>query len=115
MPLGMCVRTFSGNRVSPQSIEGEFSSILVSRLRFLRSLDHLIRSFQHLLRNRHADLLGGLEIDDKLKFRRLLHWQIGGVGSLQDLVHVSGCAPVPGGYLIILSARASTLGGIFRF
>ena len=36
------------------------------------SPDHLIRSRQHVRRNRHADLLCGFEIDDELKLRRLL-------------------------------------------
>ena len=36
------------------------------------SLDHLIRSRQHVRRNRQADLLGGFQIDDELKLRRLL-------------------------------------------
>jgi len=58
------------------------------------SLDQLVRARQHVGRNRHADLLGGLEIDEELELRRLLHWQIGGLGSLQDLVHkVSGAPP----------------------
>jgi hypothetical protein len=40
-------------------IDGEFSSILASPLRFLRLLDHLVRSRQHLLWNRESDLLRG--------------------------------------------------------
>src|SRR5262245_5755045 len=32
------------------------------------SLDHLIRPCQHIGRNRKADLLGGLQIDDELEF-----------------------------------------------
>jgi hypothetical protein len=35
-----------------------------------------VRSSQHIQWNRQADLFGGLEIDDELKFSRLLDWQI---------------------------------------
>ena len=57
-------------------------------------LDDFIRPRQHVRRNRQADLLGRLEIDHELKLRRLLHWQIGGLGALQDSVHEIGDAPV---------------------
>ena len=51
------------------------------------SLNHLIRSHQHVWRNRQADLLSGLEIDHQLKLRRLLHREIGRLGALEDSVH----------------------------
>jgi len=35
---------------------------------------------QHLLRNRHADLLGGFKIDHELEFRWLLDGQLGAPG-----------------------------------
>jgi hypothetical protein len=47
-----------------------------------------IRPNQHVRRNRQSDQLSRLEIDEELKFHRLLHGQIRGLGSLQDLVHV---------------------------
>jgi hypothetical protein len=65
--------------------EGEFSSILAEQLGFLPSLDYFIRSIQHRLRDRHADLLRRLQIDHQLKPCRLFHRQIGRLGSLQDL------------------------------
>src|SRR5262245_6145296 len=37
------------------------------------SLDHFIRPRQHIRRNRYADLLCGLEIDDEFKLRGLLN------------------------------------------
>ena len=46
--------------VSQGLFEVQISSILASPLRFLRLLDNLIRPEQHRLRNREADLLGGL-------------------------------------------------------
>jgi hypothetical protein len=54
-----CVKTV----VSRELSEGEFSSILASLLVFLPSLDYLVRSRQHVRRNREADLLGGFEVD----------------------------------------------------
>ena len=53
-----------------------------------RLLDHLIRPRQHVRRNRQADLFRGLQIDDELELRRLLHRQIGGLGAFQNFVHV---------------------------
>ena len=58
------------------------------------SLDHPIRSRQHVRRNRQADLLGGLQIDHQLELGRLLDRQVGRLGAFQDFVHVGGGAPV---------------------
>src|SRR3981081_4267341 len=56
-------------------------------------LDHLIRSSQHRRRDRHTKGLGRLEIDHELELRRLLDGQVGGLGALEDLVHVRGRTP----------------------
>ena len=50
-------------------------------------LNDLSRLHQRPLRNRQANLIGGFQIDDELKPHRLLHRQIGRLGSLQDSVH----------------------------
>ena len=47
--------------------------------RFFTSLYYFVRPLQHLLRNRQTDLLSGFEIDEKLKFRRLLDGNAGGL------------------------------------
>ena len=52
----------------------------------------LIRPREHVRRDRQADLLGGLEIDDQLELRRLLHWNFGGLGTFENFVHVGGGA-----------------------
>ena len=52
-----------------------------------------IRPRQHIRWNRHADLLGGLEIDDELEFLRLLDGNVGGLGAFQDLVDKVSGAP----------------------
>ena len=57
------------------------------------SLDHLICSEQHRLRNRQADLFRGFEIDDELKLGRLLDRKVGGFRTFEDLVNINGSAP----------------------
>jgi hypothetical protein len=49
------------------------------------SLNHLVRSRQHVWRNREADLLGGLEIDDELELLRLLHGKSAGLAPFRIL------------------------------
>jgi hypothetical protein len=54
-----------------------------------------IRPRQYIRGNRHADLLGGREIDDKLKLRRLLDGNVSGLCAFQYLVHkVCGAPPL---------------------
>src|SRR5688572_10886197 len=54
----------------------------------LPSLDHLIGSQQHRLRDRHAERACDLLIDHELELRRLLNRQIGGLRAFQNTVHV---------------------------
>src|SRR5438445_11627527 len=49
------------------------------------SLVYLIRPQQERLRDREPQSLRGLEIDDQLELRCLLHRQIGGLGAVQEL------------------------------
>src|ERR1700730_9173515 len=53
------------------------------------SFDDLVRAGQDRWRDRQAERHGGLEVDDQLECRRLLHWQIGGLGALEDLSSVN--------------------------
>src|SRR5947199_5986182 len=57
------------------------------------SFDDSIRPVQHRLRNRHADLLGCLEVDHQLKLRWLLDRKIGRLRALEDLVDVGSSPP----------------------
>jgi hypothetical protein len=41
----------------------------------LFSFDYLIRSYEHIRRNRQTDLLGGFQVDHQLKLHRLLDWE----------------------------------------
>ena len=60
--------------------EGEFNSILASPFGTLRLLDHLIRSRQHIRRDRETDLLRCFQVDDQLKLRGLLDRRSAGLG-----------------------------------
>src|SRR5881397_2132666 len=51
--------------------------------------DHLIRPQQQRGRDREAEGLGGLEVDDQLELGRLLERQICRIRALQDPIHVA--------------------------
>src|SRR5262249_1489401 len=53
------------------------------------SLDYFVCTIQHIGRDRQADLLRGLQIDDELELGRLLDREISGLDAFQDLVYVS--------------------------
>ena len=71
-----------------------FSAIQNPKSQIQNSFYDLIRSRQHVGRNRKADLFRCLHVDYKLKLRRLLNRQVGRLGTLEDLVHVAGGAPI---------------------
>src|SRR5687767_3429208 len=52
-------------------------------------LDDLGGLEQHMLGDGEPESLGGPEVDDELEAHRPLHRQVGGLRSLQDLVHES--------------------------
>src|SRR5207245_2196042 len=52
--------------------------------------DHLVRSQQQRRRDRQAERLRRLEVDDQLELRRLLDGKVGGLGASKDLVYVTG-------------------------
>ena len=53
------------------------------------SPNYLVRSCQHVRRDGQADLPGIVEIDNELKFGRLLDREVGGLGAFEDLVDVN--------------------------
>ena len=53
-------------------------------------LDHLIRPLQERRRDREAEGLGGLEVDDQLELCGLLDGQVGRFGAVEDSVHIGG-------------------------
>src|SRR5260370_1239112 len=57
-------------------------------------IDHLIRPLQQRRRDRQAEGLRGLEVDDQLELRGLLDREVGGLGAPENLVDVaSGTSP----------------------
>jgi hypothetical protein len=55
--------------------------------------DHLVGTMQERLGDRQPERLGGLEIDDEIKFGRLLDRDIAGFRPAQNLVDQPGGAP----------------------
>ena len=55
-----------------------------------RLFDDLIRPSQHQLRDREAQSFCGFEIDDQLELRWLLDGEIGGLGTLENLIDEDG-------------------------
>ena len=58
-----------------------------------RLLDYLIRPQQQRLWDRQAERLRGLEVDDEQVLGRLLYWELGRLGTLQDFVDIRGGSP----------------------
>jgi hypothetical protein len=58
------------------------------------SLDHLVRSRQHVLRNRQTDLLRGFDVNDELELGRLLDREITRFCAFEDFIDVDGGAPL---------------------
>src|SRR5215831_4582539 len=58
-----------------------------------RLLDHLIRPRQRRRRDRQAESLGGLEVDDQLELGWLLDGQVSGLRALEDPIHEVGGVP----------------------
>src|SRR5258708_14039007 len=57
-------------------------------------LDHRIRPLQERRRDRQAERLGGLEVDDQLELGRLLDGEISRLGPLENLVDIEGGPPI---------------------
>jgi hypothetical protein len=54
------------------------------------SPDHPIRPRQHIRRNRHADLLGGFEVDHQLESRWLLDGKLFRLRPFENLIDLGG-------------------------
>src|SRR6266851_6332169 len=77
-------------------------------------LDHLIRPLQERRRDRQAEGLGGLEIDDEFILGRLLDRKVGGLRALEDPVHVSGGAAKEIRIIRAISHQPASLCKLFR-
>ena len=56
-------------------------------------LDYLVRQREKCRGNRQPEGLGSLEVDNEIKFGRLLYRKIGWIGPVQNLVHIKADAP----------------------
>ena len=55
----------------------------------IASLSYLIRPQQQRGRDGEAESFGGFEVDDQFELGWLLDGQVGGLGALEDFVHVA--------------------------
>src|SRR4029453_11904554 len=86
----MGAQTSSKRRVKPTRLT---SQCVCQSSQLTGSPDHLVRLEQEAWGGRQAKGLGGLQGDDELELRRLLHGEIGWFGAFEDLVHVGGGTP----------------------
>jgi hypothetical protein len=81
MLMFVSFKTFKRFKTLPHRM-GPVSLNPKSKIENPKLFDHFVRPRQHVGRNRQADLLSGLEIDDELELNWLLDRQIGGLGAL---------------------------------
>src|SRR5262249_30875082 len=56
----------------------------------VRLSDHLVREDEEVRRQRQAEFLGRLEVNDQRKLHGLLHREVGWRGAFQNLIHQGG-------------------------
>ena len=82
---------------SQDSIKELLNCVLEGQIRRIIqccSFNHLGRLIENIRRDRNAELLGRLEVDDEIEPGGLLHWQAGRGSTFQDFVHVIRGTPV---------------------
>ena len=67
---------------------------LMHRSKTVSLFDDFVRGRQQRRRHRKAKRFGGLQINDQLKFGRLLNWQVAGLLALEDAVDVGTRASI---------------------
>src|SRR5215470_12935426 len=63
------------------------------RVQRLGLLDQLVGAREQRRRDRQPERLGDLDVNDQLELSRLLDGEVGGLGTLEDLVHDGGSPP----------------------
>jgi hypothetical protein len=86
--LSRVAQCFAWRRTPLKNINQSCGEGLLPAMTFHASLDHIIGASKERRRNRQAECLGRGKIDDKLKFGRLLDWNVAGFCPVQNLVHV---------------------------
>ena len=69
--------------------------------------DHIVGATEHQWRHGETQRLGGLEVDDQLKFGGRLDRQIGRLRAFEDAVDVSCRRAVLFGYIATISDQAA--------
>ena len=64
-------------------------SALGHKRTFAKLFDHLIGNQQKVARDRQAEDLGRLQVDDQLELRRELYGHFRGLGAFQDFVQIN--------------------------
>src|SRR5262249_6874717 len=72
------------------------------------SLDHFVRSCQHVRWNIKADLLRGFEVHDEFEIGPLFDGYVGWLGSLENLVHVNCETAKRIGYVASIAHQPAT-------
>jgi hypothetical protein len=49
-----------------------------------------------ILRGGESEHFGRFGVDDECELRWILHWQVGGVGAIEDAINVGGCVTCTG-------------------
>src|SRR5262249_18778843 len=83
-----------------------------------RSIDDFVGHLLQHQGHRYPERLRGLHVDQKLELGRLLDRQVGGVGALQDVVHIGRAPPGQGAGIVPgagEAAPADTLALVRRF
>ena len=76
--------------------------------------DHLVGAEQCRSRYFEAERSGGLKIEDELEFRCLLDRKIGGIGTLENLIHEDGRVAKGCNKVHSIAQRAASAGDLFR-
>src|SRR5215831_13172267 len=77
-----------GTNIAMVGRKADRASIAIEGVSPRGSLDHLVRQHQEMRGNGEPKGLGGLEVDDELELRGLLHWQVARLGAFEDFVHI---------------------------
>src|SRR5438270_12742819 len=82
------------------------------RIRVKGLFDDLVGPGEDRCRYSQPERFGGLEVDDQLECRRLLDWQIGGLGAVEDLSDVNAELAISARDARSIADQGAGLGGL---